>query len=133
MLRDGLLFYLIFEILFSDMHLFKGRIGRGLFFWLYLSIYTIVAFAQYIRGAYITNDGSLIYFLITILHILILLGLLIAYLSLYIRRLHDIGKTGWWVLLVLAPLINIAFVIYLFFARSEGKNKYGKVPKSYIF
>lgn len=30
-----------------------------------------------------------------------------------IRRLHDLGRRGWWCLLYLVPLVNIALIIYL--------------------
>lgn len=48
--------------------------------------------------------------------------------SLYIRRLHDISKSGWWSLLMLVPLVNIIFFFYLVFTDSTGKNKFGAVP-----
>ena len=47
-------------------------------------------------------------------------------LSLYVRRLHDLGRSGWWVLLLFVPLVNIAMLIYIgFFKGTEGPNDYG--------
>ena len=55
------------------------------------------------------------------------LGVLIrVQLSLGIRRLHDIGKSGWWTLLVLIPLIGA--IVLLIFACQPGvraDTKYG--------
>jgi uncharacterized membrane protein YhaH (DUF805 family) len=50
--------------------------------------------------------------------------------SLNIRRLHDFGQSGWWCVLYLVPLVNIAIpFVLLFKAGSEKENKYGKTPK----
>lgn len=45
------------------------------------------------------------------------------------RRLHDLDKSGWWMLLLFVPLVNILFYIYiLFFKGTEGPNQYGEDP-----
>lgn len=45
------------------------------------------------------------------------------------RRLHDLDKSGWWMLLLCVPLVNILFYIYiLFFKGTEGQNQYGEDP-----
>ncbi|MCO7223957.1 DUF805 domain-containing protein [Pleionea sp. CnH1-48] len=47
-----------------------------------------------------------------------------------IRRLNDLGYSGWLSLLMFMPLINLAFAIYLmFFPGSKGANQYGKKPE----
>ena len=41
------------------------------------------------------------------------------------RRLHDVGKSGWWVILGLIPPITV-YVIYLLLSRGDrDDNKYG--------
>ena len=48
---------------------------------------------------------------------------------LIIRRLHDIGRSGWWWLLVFIPLINVIFGIYLMAKKGEtGPNRFGPDP-----
>ncbi|KCV80816.1 hypothetical protein ATO10_15375 [Actibacterium atlanticum] len=44
------------------------------------------------------------------------------------RRLHDIGRSGWWQLLLLVPLIGVIILIYWLSKSGEGENKYGPVP-----
>lgn len=45
------------------------------------------------------------------------------------RRLHDLDKSGWWMLLLFVPLVNILFYIYiLFFKGTEGPKQYGEDP-----
>lgn len=46
--------------------------------------------------------------------------------SLYIRRLHDLGQSGWWSLLMFVPLLNLALLVYLlFFPGAQGANQFG--------
>lgn len=48
---------------------------------------------------------------------------------LMIRRLHDLGKSGWFSLIALVPLIGFIFSIYLFCAPGQvGYNEYGADP-----
>jgi uncharacterized membrane protein YhaH (DUF805 family) len=50
-------------------------------------------------------------------------------LSLYIRRFHDISKSGYYSLLLLIPLINIFYLIQLLALKGiSEKNKYGSIP-----
>jgi len=47
-----------------------------------------------------------------------------------IRRLHDIGKSSWILLILLIPIIGwIWFIILLFLDSQSGENKYGPNPK----
>ena len=58
----------------------------------------------------------------------VLLGLVGVYLfiMLGIRRAHDLGHSGWFLLLTFIPYIGIVFGLYLLFKRGDqGSNKYG--------
>ena len=49
--------------------------------------------------------------------------------GLAVRRLHDLDKTGWLALLMIVPLVNFFFFLYLLFAAGTiGENSYGKQP-----
>lgn len=45
------------------------------------------------------------------------------------RRLHDTGKTGWWLLSVFVPIIGWAVLLYFFVKDSDPDNEYGPNPK----
>jgi len=50
--------------------------------------------------------------------------------SVMIRRMHDVGRTGWLYLLQLVPIIGTAVIlIWLCSASQPGSNKYGPNPK----
>ena len=58
------------------------------------------------------------------------LAVFIPGLAVAVRRLHDIGKSGWMFLIVLIPLIGAIWLIVLFCQDSErGDNKWGPNPK----
>lgn len=47
------------------------------------------------------------------------------------RRLHDIGKSGWMILICLVPIVGVFYLIYLLCQDSqEGSNAYGANPKA---
>ncbi|MGG3927050.1 DUF805 domain-containing protein [Metabacillus fastidiosus] len=58
------------------------------------------------------------------------LSILLPSLAVTARRLHDIGKSGWWILISLIPLIG-AIVLLVFTCQDseEGSNQYGPNPK----
>ena len=44
------------------------------------------------------------------------------------RRLHDIGKSGWFLLIALIPFVGPFILLYFFAQRSDTVNKYGERP-----
>lgn len=60
---------------------------------------------------------------------LVLLGHLIPSLSVMVRRLHDIDRSGWWVLLGLVPLVgSIVLLVFACTASTAGANRFGPHP-----
>jgi len=54
-------------------------------------------------------------------------------LSVTVRRLHDIGKSGWMLLIAIIPLFGaIWFLISMVMDGDAGTNKYGSNPKEII-
>ena len=58
------------------------------------------------------------------------LSVLLPAIGVGIRRFHDIGKSGWWLLIGFIPLIG-AIVLIIFFVKDSqpGENQYGPNPK----
>ena len=51
-------------------------------------------------------------------------------LALAVRRLHDTGRTGWWMLIGLIPVIGWIVLLVFFVTDSQpGSNQYGPNPK----
>lgn len=59
------------------------------------------------------------------------LAVLLPSIAVCIRRLHDIGKSGWWLLICLIPLIGGIWLLVLFCQDSQsGANQWGENPKA---
>ena len=51
-------------------------------------------------------------------------------LAVVVRRLHDVGRSGWWYFIALIPLIGAIILIIWFCKEGEqGENQWGKNPK----
>jgi len=59
-----------------------------------------------------------------------LLAVLIPGLAVCVRRFHDSGRSGWWVLVGLVPVVGgIAVLIFMLLDSEPGSNQYGPNPK----
>lgn len=60
------------------------------------------------------------------------LAILLPSLALGFRRLHDTGKSAWWILIGLIPLIGAIVLLVFYCQESEFKdNRYGANPKQF--
>lgn len=67
---------------------------------------------------------------IPFISILLSLALFIPSLAVCVRRLHDIGKSGWMYLLILIPVVGAIILLIWFCQDSQpGENKWGANPK----
>jgi len=56
------------------------------------------------------------------------LALIIPYLAVGTRRLHDTGKPGWWWFITLVPFGSIILIVFWAKRRGQGSNQYGPPP-----
>ena len=89
---------------------FSGRAGRPEFWWF---------FAFQILVMFVSGMIS------DVLNGLTGLALLLPGLAVGARRLHDIGKSAWFLLLGLIPILGFLILLYWFVQPSEGPNTYG--------
>lgn len=67
------------------------------------------------------------------IYVLYTLAVLIPGLAVVVRRLHDVGKSGWMYFIVLIPLIGAIWLLVLLATDSKpGTNKWGENPKEAI-
>lgn len=109
---------------------FSGRARRKEYwmFALFNLIFLIVAMIlDNVLGTAIEGVGyGLFYILYT-------LAVLIPGLAVSFRRLHDVGKSGWMILIVLIPIIGAIWLFVLTVTDSNsGENKYGPNPKEVV-
>ena len=58
------------------------------------------------------------------------LAMMLPNFAVTVRRLHDVGKSGWWMLIVLIPIIGAIWLFVLTVTDSQADdNEYGANPK----
>ena len=111
---------------------FSGRARRSeyWFFALFNMIFALIAMVldNFLGTTLSMGDGvSLPY---GYMYLLYVLAVFIPGLAVTVRRLHDIGKSGWMFLIVLIPIIGPIWLLVLFCTDSQqGSNKWGENPK----
>ena len=116
------------NVLMNNYVGFKGRASRSEYWWftLFNLIVNIITFAiDSTLGTMITYDMGYVGFIA-------LLALIPPSICVSLRRLHDLGKRGWWILIAIIPIVNfIGIFVILVFTLMEGEehpNQYGNVP-----
>lgn len=106
---------------------FDGR-ARRKEYWLYTLMMIIInIILQILVGvlSFIPLINVLIWIVVTIIG----LGLIVPSLAVTVRRLHDTGKSGWWVLLAFIPVVCLVLLYFLVLDSQHGSNRYGDNPK----
>ncbi len=58
------------------------------------------------------------------------LAVLIPSIAVSVRRLHDTGRSGWWLLIAFIPLIGLVLLVFMLLDGQAQENKYGPDPKA---
>ncbi len=100
---------------------FSGR-ARRREYWMFVLFNVIFGIVANIIDGIIGTNG-----LIGGLYSLVVL---VPALAVSVRRLHDVGKSGWWILICLVPVIGALYFLYLTILEGQqGTNEYGPNPK----
>ena len=106
---------------------YQGR-ARRKEYWMFTLFYSIIIITVDIISAIAAPDspagGAM-----DILSWLINLGLFLPSICLGVRRLHDTGRSGWWLLLSFTLIGIIPLLIFLCLDSQPGENQYGPNPK----
>lgn len=106
---------------------FGGRARRKEYWYFVLFnliISIILAIVDNVTGSFSAEAGM------GLLGGLYMLAVLIPGIAVSVRRLHDTDRSGWWLLIVLVPLIGaIVLIIFMVLDSSPGENQYGPNPK----
>ncbi len=105
---------------------FNGR-ARRKEYWMFFSfnviIYFILSLVEVVAGIAPEIDQSVLASLYT-------LAVFLPSLAVSVRRLHDTGRSGWWLLISLVPIIGaIVLLVFLVQDSDAGENQYGPNPK----
>ena len=98
------------------------------FFFLFYFILCMVLFMINIMVGVMFEDSIEVYQLMVGLSVIMGLLLIVPSHAVCVRRLHDTGRTGWWVLLYFIPWIGTIALIIMLCQKSDEDNKYGPKP-----
>ncbi|WOR14204.1 DUF805 domain-containing protein [Hyphomonas sp. FCG-A18] len=110
------------RLFFKNYVNFQGRSRRAEYWWPFLMnfIVAVVLYSLMVSGS---GLGAILYGLFS-------LAVLLPSISVVVRRLHDLDKSGWWYFIALVPLIGPILLIYWFCQPgTSGPNQYGPDPK----
>ena len=97
------------------------------YYMVFAAIGTVTGFLNILLGNIIAS-----FFIIYMFVFIGAYGLLLPTLAVQVRRLHDIGKSGWYMLVSMVPFVGGLLLLYWFVQPSEvGPNEYGN-KTSYI-
>ena len=102
---------------FSKYADFNGRAVRSEYWWFYL-------FTSLLSWGATIVDGS------GVVGGLLSLAFLLPSLAAGARRLHDTGRSGWWLLIVLTCIGIIPLIVWLATEGTPGDNVYGSDPRA---
>ncbi|MGP3689497.1 DUF805 domain-containing protein [Streptomyces sp. IBSNAI002] len=102
---------------------FSGR-ARRQEYWMFSLIQSVIVIALVILDFVL---GTL-----PILTLVYTLGTAVPSIAVLVRRLHDIGKSGWWYFITLVPFVGgIWLLVLTATAGQQTPNEYGPDPKGY--
>ena len=109
---------------------FSGRARRKEFwmFFLFSAIISVfLAVIDEFMGWKFEMDGENLGFLGTLYYI----AVIIPFLAVIIRRLHDTDRSGWWFLIAFIPIVGvIILLVFLILDGTKGENRFGPDPKT---
>ena len=107
---------------------FSGRASRSEYWFAYLSFMVAVMglFVLTIASVFVVEALAGVMFVVTML---VYLGAILPLLAVSVRRLHDLGKSGWMFLVVLIPIVGGILLLVWFVSDGQPHdNAYGAVP-----
>jgi uncharacterized membrane protein YhaH (DUF805 family) len=120
------------KVVFENYANFSGRARRSEY-WYYTLGNIIVAMMLIVLGlTFASNDSEgFVFSVFGLLCLVYVLATIIPGLAVTVRRLHDIGKSGWYYFISFIPMIGGIWMLVLMCTEGEGgSNQYGPDPKN---
>lgn len=114
---------------FSNYTNFSGRARRSEYW--YFTLFNIIV-SMVLSLLMRLTAGSFMFGLFRLVEVVFSLAVLIPGLAVVWRRLHDIGRSGAWYLLILVPFVGvIILIVWLCRDSQPDANQYGPCPKDF--
>jgi uncharacterized membrane protein YhaH (DUF805 family) len=109
---------------FSHGFVYRGRASRSAYWWFVLCEVIAIFVSELLVVIAAAAHSTAAFVLFSIIVGIAFIYLALVGLALTIRRLHDIDKTGWWVLIGLVPFGGIVLLIFSLLEGTPGPNRY---------
>mgnify|MGYP000573615578 CR=1 FL=1 len=124
------------QSVFSNYANFRGRARRSEYWWWFLAYIIIIFVLGFVERAVLGSGSSEVStgagevsasFNAGILSGLFMLASIIPSIAVAVRRLHDIDRSGWWLLISFVPLIGALLLLYWYVQPgTPGANRFGE-------
>lgn len=110
------------SIMTDKYSMFYGRATRSEF-WYFILVNILILLFLFIPINLLPSEHA---FIAEVILVLYLLGVFIPGMAVSTRRLHDTGRSGWWLLLYLIPYIGVLALFFMFISEGDlFPNSYG--------
>ena len=103
---------------------FSGR-ARRMEYWMFALFNIIIVLALALVSVFLEKAAEIA----VILLVGYFLAIFIPGLAVAVRRLHDTGRNGLWLLLAFVPFGGIVLLVFYLLPGESGENAYGPNPK----
>jgi len=105
-----------------------GGRSRRAEYWMFTLVNVIVMIALMVIGGSLGDELSLVGGLLYLAYVV---ATIVPGFTVSVRRLHDTGRSGWWLLVGIVPLVgSILLLVWLTQDGQPGDNEFGANPKS---
>jgi uncharacterized membrane protein YhaH (DUF805 family) len=109
---------------------FQGRLSRLPYLWGTLIIGLVALILKYAGDPLqsMINASFALGAFLTLCYLAIAILLIWLWLAINVQRMHDLSFSGWYVLTLLIPLVDVIVTLMLLIKKGDaGENKYGTV------
>ena len=107
----------------------NSRSRRSEYWWCWL-VCVLLEIPFNILSSIFMNSVAILYYIFSLVSLVVSICVLCVMIPLVIRRLHDTGRSGWWILIALVPLVGaIILIIFMVLDSQRESNEYGPSPK----
>ena len=109
---------------------FSGRANRKEYWYAILLQLLIVIILQVAAALAQNLNVPLLQLLISVIILIFSLASLCPTFAIAFRRLHDTGRSAWWMLILFVPIVGVVvLLVFLLLEGEPGENRFGPVPQ----
>lgn len=114
------------KVVFENYANFKGRARRSEYWYFILTQLLLIIGLVILSGVFLSMESLMLSSITYGLAMIIYLALIIPYLAVGVRRMHDVGKSGWF---LLVPIYSLILALT---EGEKGANAWGEDPKAVL-